>query len=130
MDTAAGDATPGGVWAVDLRYGHDGSEPRAQDAMDDNGDERHTVYVVASLELRRAVWDKPTGDDALTPVTEVGYLLATKVRPGRLHFDEKEVPTLVTTPGGSLHVLLGLADQAFKEAFPETQAWIEKSEEK
>jgi hypothetical protein len=27
--------------------------------VDDNGDERHTARVVATLELRRAAWDKP-----------------------------------------------------------------------
>ncbi len=102
--------------------------------MDDNGDERHTARVVATLELRRAAWDKPTGDDALTPVTEVGDLLATGVRPGRLHFDEKEVPTGGTTQGAASASRWGWlntsAPAAFKEAFPETQAWIEKLEKK
>jgi hypothetical protein len=66
--------------------------------VDDNGDERHTARVVATLELRRAAWDKPTGDDALTPLTEVGYLLATGVRLGRLHFDESDALHGSSTP--------------------------------
>jgi hypothetical protein len=38
-------------------------------AVDDDGDKRHTAYVVASLELRRAAWDEQEGDYALTPLT-------------------------------------------------------------
>lgn len=67
-------------------------------SVDENGDEQHTARVVAILELRRAAWDEPTGDDALTPVTEVGYLLVTRVRPGRLHFDESDALHGSSTP--------------------------------
>jgi RHS repeat-associated protein len=74
-------------------------------AVDGSQNERHTVYVFGSLELRGAVFE--SGEYADTKATEVVYLFAHGVRVGRLHYSEDSLPTLTS---GKLHVLLELPD--------------------
>jgi RHS repeat-associated protein len=74
-------------------------------AVDASSNERHTVYVFGSLELRGAVFE--SGEYADTKATEVVYLFAHGVRVGRLHHSEDSLPTLTS---GKLHVLLELPD--------------------
>jgi RHS repeat-associated protein len=69
----------------------------------------HTLYVFASLELRRAHFDEESGEYEDTLATEVAYLTAQGTRIGRLAFEPPDT-AVPTTDGRGLHVFLELAD--------------------
>ncbi|MCB9610148.1 MAG: hypothetical protein H6716_26410 [Polyangiaceae bacterium] len=107
---SASDALPPGLAEVDLRYTYDGGDSRVvKTANDGNGEERHTVYIFGSLELRGARWLDATlsepADYELTELTEVPFLFGA----GRVVFepDSKDVPTI---GGARLHVFLDIGD--------------------
>lgn len=104
----ANDGEPGATAAVELRYQYDaGNQRTLKTAVDPStADERHTVYVFGSLELRRATWD--AGDFNRVPYTEVPYLFAGGVRIGRVAWEDSDVPMLTANP--RLHVFLELGD--------------------
>ena len=103
--------------AADLSYVYDGSDQRrvktARDLL--NETTSHTVYVFASLELRRTAFG-PEGADEGTPAgtedylrdpwTETVYLFANGVRLARLAYEDG-VPSV---SGDQPHVFLELGD--------------------
>jgi len=96
--------------AVELEYAYDANDARVRKtAVDPAGPERHTLYIFATLELRRADWDAETEAYTRNELTEVPYLTANGVRLGRVVFEpeDKDVPTL---GDGHLHVFLELGD--------------------
>ncbi len=114
---------------VELRYTYDAGDQRVvKTAVDEDGDELHTAYIFASLELRRARFDAGAGEGSgeyeRSALTEVGYLFANGVRLARLVFEpsHRAVPALAETaedggderddyPYGSLlHVFFELGD--------------------
>ncbi|MBK8997997.1 MAG: RHS repeat-associated core domain-containing protein [Myxococcales bacterium] len=107
------DLPPDADLAADLRYGYDAGDQRViKTAVDDALNERHTVYVFESLELRRAVFAPGSGpsevpDYELSKWTEVPYLYAHGVRLARVAWNQPELPTV---GGKQLHVLLELGD--------------------
>ncbi|GMV19447.1 MAG: hypothetical protein AMXMBFR56_76710 [Polyangiaceae bacterium] len=110
---AMSDLPPDADLAADLRYGYDAGDQRVlKTAVDDALNERHTVYVFESLELRRAVFAAGPGpsevpDYELSKWTEVPYLYAHGVRLARVAWNQPELPTV---GGKQLHVLLELGD--------------------
>jgi RHS repeat-associated protein len=111
---SATDAIPAGSAAADLRYAYDGDNNRTlKTAVDSVGNQRHSVYIFRSLELRRATW---TVDDDYerTSSTESAYLFAHGVRLARLYYAGDDVPTLSS---GHLHVLFELPDYLGSSSF-------------
>ncbi len=81
--------------AAHLRYGYDGGDQRVvKTGIDLQNNERHTLYVFASLELRRATWDEGAEEYEQSAMTEVPYLMAHGVRLARVVYEDpgKEVP--------------------------------------
>ncbi len=107
---AAADPVPTTTPAADLRYAYDANDRRVRKtATDDDGDERHTLYVFAALELRRVTWDSAALDYQADPEhVEIG-LYVRGARVGRVELAPSGAPTL---PGetGKLHVTLELLD--------------------
>ncbi len=108
-DTAPGssidDPLPGGTPAADLRYTYDASDQRVIKHAVDTSGESFTLYVFASLELRRSQFGTDYSDSGSGPAdyeasvfTVVPYLLANGVRLARLAYEgTSEVPEV--TPG-------------------------------
>jgi hypothetical protein len=90
---------------VELRYAYDGADHRVRKTAVSTAEERHSIYVFDSLELRRAAF--VNGDYERTMKTEVVYLFAGGVRLARLHHMADDAPRLQS---GSLHVFLELPD--------------------
>ncbi|MBI3202989.1 MAG: hypothetical protein HYZ29_15730, partial [Myxococcales bacterium] len=95
-----------------LRHAYDAGDQRVlKTAFDENGNQRHTVYVFNSLELRRAPYGVfGSVDDAdyeLSATTEVPYLFANGVRLARVAWEDLDVPHIGQT---HLHVLFELGD--------------------
>jgi RHS repeat-associated protein len=106
---------PGASADADLSNAYDAGDQRViKTARDSAGAERHSVYIFASLELRRAEWKiTPPIDEfdyEVSAATEVGYLFANGVRLARLVYEptEHDVPTL--NGGPRLHVFFELGD--------------------
>ncbi len=122
----ATDPVPQATPDVDLRYAYDAGDQRViKTAVDSNQTEVHTLYVFASLELRRTYLEN--GDYADTRDTEVAYLFAHGVRLARLHYAEDSLPSLTS---GHLHVLLELPDHLGSSAIVidrETSELVERS---
>jgi RHS repeat-associated protein len=101
---AATDSAPSATANVELRYAYDANDGRVlKTAVDPQGNEVHTAYVFASLEIRRSGFEE--GDYDRTG--EVAYLFANGVRLARVE------PMVSSVPGGgspTLHVLLELPD--------------------
>jgi RHS repeat-associated protein len=91
--------------SVELRYAYDGADHRVRKTAVSAAEERHSIYVFDSLELRRAAF--VNGDYERTMKTEVVYLFAGGVRLARLHHMADDAPRLQS---GSLHVFLELPD--------------------
>ena len=70
--------------------------------------ERHTVYIFASLELRRARFQG--GEYELSETTEVGYLFANGVRLARLVYEPPQHNVPRFGAGDRLHVFFELGD--------------------
>jgi RHS repeat-associated protein len=103
---AVADPLPATPSSADLRYAYDAGDSRVlKTAVDGQANEIHTLYVFASLDVRRTTFDGT--DYALTQWTEVPYLFAHGVRLGRVHYAPDDVPALSS---GGLHVLLELPD--------------------
>jgi len=105
----ADDGEPSGTAAVELRYQYNAGDQRTlKTAVDPStSDERYTVYVFGSLELRRAACG--SGEYAQTPYTEVPYLFARGVRIARVAYEDSDVPSIaISNP--RLHVLFELGD--------------------
>ena len=108
-DTAPGssidDPLPGGAPAADLRYTYDAGDQRVIKHAVDTSGESFTLYVFASLELRRSQFGTAYSDGGSGPAdyeasvfTVVPYLLANGVRLARLAYEgTSEVPEV--TPG-------------------------------
>ena len=122
----AADPVPNTTADVELRYAYDGGDQRVlKTAVDANNNERHSVYIFASLELRRAEFK--WGDYVDDRNTEVAYLFAHGVRIARLHYSDESLPTLTS---GKLHVLLELPDHLGSSAIVlnrETGELVERS---
>jgi RHS repeat-associated protein len=109
---AATDPAPAATPGVDLANTYDrGNQRVVKTATDVLGQQRYTVYVFSSLELRRTEWlsdpSQPTSDDYDdSSNAEVAYLGAHGVRLARVVFDQGDP----TADGGSTHVLLELPD--------------------
>jgi RHS repeat-associated protein len=93
---------------VELKYVYNGGDQRViKTAVDPNGNERHTVYLFASLELRRAVWlpasEGVPADYERNKFTEVGYLSGM----ARLVYEDSDVPEVFA---GKLHVFLEMGN--------------------
>ncbi len=99
----------GGGAVTELTNAYDAGDQRViKTAKDSMSVERHSVYIFASLELRRAEF--VGGEYDVSATTEVGYLFANGVRLARLVYEptEHDVPTPI---GGSrLHVFFELGD--------------------
>jgi RHS repeat-associated protein len=108
-DTAPGssidDPLPGGTPAAELRYTYDAGDQRVIKHAVDTSGESFTLYVFASLELRRSQFGTAYSDSGSGPAdyeasvfTVVPYLLANGVRLARLAYEgTSEVPEV--TPG-------------------------------
>jgi RHS repeat-associated protein len=98
---------PSGTAAVELRYQYNAGNQRTLKTSVDpsTGDERHTVYVFGTLDLRRAAWD--SGEYGRGAYTEVPHILAQRVRLGRVAYQDTDVPSIGTA---RLHVFLELSD--------------------
>ena len=122
----AADPVPNTTADVDLRYAYDGGDQRVlKTAVDNANNQRHSVYIFASLELRRATF--AAGDYLDDKDTEVAYLFAHGVRIARLHYSEVSLSTLTS---GKLHVLLELPDHLGSSAIVidrETGELVERS---
>ena len=102
----ATDPLPSAVPAADLTYAYDFADNRAlKTAVDAQGHATHSVYVLDTLELRRAPFDGTSYEDSVW--TEVVYLRAGELRLGRVHYAATDVPT---DAAGPVHVLLELPD--------------------
>jgi RHS repeat-associated protein len=106
---------PSASAVADLSNAYDAGDQRViKTARDSAGSERHSVYIFASLELRRAEWKITPPIDGfdyeVSAATEVGYLFANGVRLARLAYEptEHDVPTIVGGP--RLHVFFELGD--------------------
>ncbi len=101
---------PLGLGAVaDLTNAYDAGDQRViKTAKDSTSAERHSVYIFASLELRRAEF--VGGEYDVSAATEVGYLFANGVRLARLVYEpaSHDVPTFPS--GERLHVFFELGD--------------------
>jgi RHS repeat-associated protein len=99
---------PAGTPAAHLRYGYDAKDARVlKTALGAApGDDRSTLYVFPSLEIRRAHF---VGNDyERSADTEVPYLMAHGARLGRVAWEPSQVPIL--SPGRT-HVFLELGDR-------------------
>ncbi|MBX3212311.1 MAG: hypothetical protein KF850_09785 [Labilithrix sp.] len=119
---AATDPLPTGVAVAELRYayGADGQRVRKTAVDTSTTDELHTVYVFASLELRRARFIG--GDYERTHATEAPYLFANGMRLARLYYAEEDLPTLSS---GHMHVLFEIPDHLGSSSFVVDQATSE-----
>lgn len=112
VDTAP---EPSGDPAADLSYRYDADDNRVlKTATDPQGEQSHSVYIFASLELRGAAFDTPQSPDDyhLDDMTEVPYLFANGVRLARVHF-EPDMDPAIGTPAlgqGDLRVFFELGD--------------------
>ena len=96
------DASSAGTPAADLRHTYDASDQRViKEAVDAQGNQSFTLYVFASLELRRAQYgsgfaesvDPSAQDYEISHYTVVPYLMAGDVRLARLvYHGSDEVP--------------------------------------
>jgi RHS repeat-associated protein len=129
-DTAPGasidDPLPGGTPAADLRYTYDAGDQRVIKHAVDTSGESFTLYVFASLELRRSQFGTDYSDTGSGPAdyeasvfTVVRYLLANGVRLARLAYEGmSEVPEVATGTGAGqvnasvsqVHVFFELGD--------------------
>ncbi|HEU4404456.1 MAG TPA: toxin TcdB middle/N-terminal domain-containing protein [Polyangiaceae bacterium] len=110
---SAGDASdpePGGQPSAELRYAYGGGGRARKTSVDASGDERHTLYVFGSLELRRARYEAQSVgafDYADDVETEAVQLAAGGHRLGRLWHDPSGPPS---PESSSLHIFLTLPD--------------------
>ena len=122
------DPTAAGTPAADLRHTYDASDQRViKEAVDPQGEQSFTLYVFASLELRRAQHgpghapDGSSNDYEVNSFTVVPYLLANGVRLARLAYHgSDEVPEQAPSTHGNqgdvnastsqLHVFFELGD--------------------
>ena len=106
----ASDAVPAATADVDLRYAYDASDFRTLKTAVSAGEERHTVYVFDSVELRRTHYQmasgEPSPDFERSTTTEAPYLSAGAVRLARLVY-EVDDPAV---SADHLHVLLEVGD--------------------
>ena len=129
-DTAPGssidDPLPGGTPAADLRHHYDAGDQRVIKHAVDTSGESFTLYVFASLELRRSQFGTAYSDTGSGPAdyeasvfTVVPYLLANGVRLARLAYEgTSEVPEVATGTGAGqvnasvsqVHVFFELGD--------------------
>ena len=129
-DTAPGssidDPLPGGTPAADLRYTYDAGDQRVIKHAVDTSGESFTLYVFASLELRRSQFGTAYSDTGSGPAdyeasvfTVVPYLLANGVRLARLAYEgTSEVPEVSPGTGAGqvnasvsqVHVFFELGD--------------------
>jgi RHS repeat-associated protein len=105
----ATDAEPTATAAVELRYQYNAGDQRTlKTAVDPStSDQRHTVFIFGSLELRRAAWN--AGDFAHASHTEVPYLLTQGARIARVAYEDSDVPS-ITLSNPRLHVFFELGD--------------------
>jgi RHS repeat-associated protein len=109
---AATDALPTAVPNADLRYAYDSGNQRVlKTAEDGQGNQRYTVFVFGSLELRRAAWVADPSNPALfdyddSAGTEVPYLAAHGERLARVEYDASD-PSIGSS---AVHVLLEMED--------------------
>jgi len=94
--------------AAHLRHRYDANDTRViKTAIDEStAQERSTLYIFGSLELRRAT--DADGAYARTNLTEVPYLMAHGVRLARVVFEPATVPSIDV---GKTHVFLELGDR-------------------
>lgn len=107
---SATDAEPPGTPAAELHYRYNAGDQRTMKSATDpsTGELRHTLYVFASLELRRAGW---TGVDfAHSAATEVPWLLSHRLRIGRVAYEDADAPKVTALTNPRLHVFLALSD--------------------
>ena len=129
-DTAPGasidDPLPGGTPAADLRYTYDAGDQRVIKHAVDTSGESFTLYVFASLELKRSQFGTAFSDGGSGPAdyevsvfTVVPYLLASGVRLARLAYEgTSEVPEVSPGTGAGqvnasvsqVHVFFELGD--------------------
>jgi RHS repeat-associated protein len=112
-------ATPAGTLAIDLRHRYDASDNRVikRDFKTAVADQRHSLYVFGSFEVRRTTY---VGNAyTVDLVSAVPYAMANGVRLARLHYGLQDEPKVsgvsATAPGWTgtapqLHVLLELGD--------------------
>ena len=106
-NSGAADSVPTATPEADLTYAYDSGNQRViKTAADRSGEQRHTVYVFGSLELRRAEWDEKAEDYDDSALTEVPYLSANGARLARVAYDDL-APSI---DGAPLHVLLQVPD--------------------
>ncbi len=104
----ASDAVPTEVPAAELRYSYDGGDQRIlKTATDAAGEQRHTVYALQTVELRRAEWDDVAGAFVSAAGSQAPYLFAHGVRLARVAYEPADVPNI---GGARLHVVLALTD--------------------
>src|SRR5690606_3259411 len=118
---------PSGTPAADLRNAYDASDQRVvKEAVDAGGNKSYTLYIFASLELRRTQYGAGYGTDGSSDDFEVSidtvvpYLMANGVRLARLVHHADGVPTEAIANGGGpgevnastsqLHVFFELGD--------------------
>ncbi len=105
----ASDPVPSGTPAAELRYQYDGGDQRTlKTSVDSTGAERHTLYVLGSVEVRRAEF--VSGEYTLGPYTVVPYLFAHGVRLARLAWEDSDAPSIPTLTNPRLHVFFELGD--------------------
>jgi RHS repeat-associated protein len=100
--------------SVELVYAYNSDDQRVLKTAKSATQERHTLYVFPTLELRRAAYaagladDEVDADYELTATTEVPYLLAGGVRLGRVVYEPNLHPGVEA--GGNQRIFLTLAD--------------------
>lgn len=93
---------------AELRYTYGpGDERVLKTAVDPLGNERHTVYVFSSLELKRTELDAIAGDYALDAGVEAVYLQGLGRNLGRVTYASESAPAGAS---GRRHVFLTLPD--------------------
>ncbi len=96
-----------GATVADLWYSYDAGDQRVLKTANADGAQRHTAYVFATLELRRASFEGT--DFTRNDENEVPYLMANGVRLARVVSDSS-AGTLPSVGGEAPHVFLELGD--------------------
>jgi RHS repeat-associated protein len=89
-----------------LEYAYDSGDQRVRKTAIVGADERHTLYPMASLELRRAEWNATAGTYTRNETTETPYLFGHGVRLARVAY----LATGGQSTTANLHTFIELGD--------------------
>jgi RHS repeat-associated protein len=110
---AASAPVPTSVPNAELRYAYDSGDQRViKSAVAEDGEQRHTLYPLVSLEVRRTTWESGSNRYREDASTQVPYLFAHGVRLARVTYEDADTPSPApmdwTAP--RLHVFIELPD--------------------